>query len=285
VRSIARQLGVSLSSASVWTRGIQDATAPLLQPDPPPPDPQGSSDTRVCGRCHRDLALTDFHRQQSRCKQCRAEYIRNRGELHLRQTRAARDRRRAEARRYVLGLLTAAECADCGLADPLVLEFDHIGKKTAGVSLLVHEGYGLARIQAGIACCEVVCANCHRRRTTLRAGGSWRLDLDSHVPTHRSIQRRNLRFVMDHLLRSACVSCGEGDVVVLNSTTRDRSAAGALSGLHFRSIPSRRFERRSIGARLDAQTATVGKPFGGSPAISAIICWSPRSSMARASAF
>lgn len=120
-----------------------------------------------------------------------------------------------EARQYVLGLLAAATCADCGLADPLVLEFDHVAEKTAEISKLVHEGYALARIQAEVACCEIVCANCHRRRTHFRAGGSWRVDLESRVPAHRPIQRRNLRYLLEHLQHAACVGCGETDIVVL----------------------------------------------------------------------
>jgi hypothetical protein len=135
LRSIARHLGVSLSSVSVWTRGIQPVAAVRpVQPETRPPEAQKPPETRICGGCRRRRELTEFHRQQSWCKQCRAEYIRDRGELHRRQTRAARDRRRAVARGHVLGLLTKARCADCGLADPLVLEFDHIGNKTAGVS-------------------------------------------------------------------------------------------------------------------------------------------------------
>jgi hypothetical protein len=212
VRSIARELGVSLGSASVWTRGISPPP-PASVPQPAPP--AGAVETRHCGRCDNRLPLTDFHVNQSWCKRCRADYMRKRGELHRQQTRAARERRRGEARRYILGLLATASCADCGLEDPLVLEFDHVSDKTAGISALVHEGYALARIQAEVACCEIVCANCHRRRTSFRAGGSWRADLESRVPAHRPIQRRNLRYVLDHLRQAACVGCGETDVVVL----------------------------------------------------------------------
>jgi hypothetical protein len=161
------------------------------------------------------LPVTDFYEKQSWCKRCRADYMRERGDLHRQQTRAARERRRGEARQYILGLLATASCADCGLADPLVLEFDHVAEKTAAISALVHEGYALARIQAEVACCEIVCANCHRRRTSLRAGGSWRVDLESRVPAHRPIQRRNLRYLLDHLQHAACVGCGETDIVVL----------------------------------------------------------------------
>ena len=211
LRSIARELGVSLASASLWTRGIVPPRPAASQPSPP----AGPVQEQRCGRCENRLPVNEFHKNQSSCKRCRAEYMRQRGELHRRQTRAARDRRREEARRYVLGLLATASCADCGLADPLVLEFDHVADKTAGISTLVHEGYALARIRAEVACCEIVCANCHRRRTLLRAGGSWRLDLESSVPAHRRLQRRNLRFVLDHLQHAACVGCGETDIVVL----------------------------------------------------------------------
>jgi hypothetical protein len=212
LRSIALELGVSLGSVSLWTR---DVDPPRPHPAPLPAPPVGPVKRQCCGGCQRHLPLTDFHKGQTRCKRCRAEYIRERGELHLHQTRAARERRRAEARRYVLGLLADERCADCGLLDPLVLEFDHVGEKTAGISQLVHEGYALPRIQAEIACCEIVCANCHRRRTHARAGGSWRVDLESRVPAHRPLKSRNLRFILDHLRGAACVGCGETDVVVL----------------------------------------------------------------------
>ncbi len=72
---------------------------------------------------------------------------------------------RTKARAYVRDVLLDSACADCGISDLVVLEFDHIGPKRANVSDLVREGYGTARIQAEIDRCEVRCANCHRRRT------------------------------------------------------------------------------------------------------------------------
>jgi hypothetical protein len=211
LRAIARALGVSLGSVSVWTRGV-------VPPRPASPTPLPATEpveTKRCGACGSHLPVTEFHKGQSACRRCRAAYIRERGDLHIQQMRAARELRRAEARRYVLGLLATASCADCGLADPIVLEFDHVGEKTAEVSLLVHEGYALRRIEAEVACCEIVCANCHRRRTSRRAGGSWRVDLEKRIPAHRPLQRRNLRYLLDHLCNASCVGCGETDVVVL----------------------------------------------------------------------
>lgn len=74
---------------------------------------------------------------------------------------------RSRNRAYVRDVLLQSECIDCGISDLLVLEFDHVEVKEANVSDLVRSECGLARIQAEIDRCEVRCANCHRRRTTL----------------------------------------------------------------------------------------------------------------------
>ena len=73
---------------------------------------------------------------------------------------------RYKARQHVRSILLTSECADCGLTGREVLEFDHVrGDKIESVSVLVSSGAGVGRIQTEIDKCEVVCANCHRRRT------------------------------------------------------------------------------------------------------------------------
>jgi hypothetical protein len=59
---------------------------------------------------------------------------------------------------------------DCGLGDPILLEFDHVGVKRAAVSTLVHGGYSLEVIQNEVSQCELRRVNCHRRRTAERGG-------------------------------------------------------------------------------------------------------------------
>jgi hypothetical protein len=158
LREISRALGVSLSSASTWTADVSPTRLPSL----PPILRITWSATAHCNGCDRTLPASHFHRGQRRCKDCRREYMRQRGDLHRRQSREARDKRRAIARAYVTEILRGGTCADCGLADPSVLEFDHVGPKTMDVGKLVREAYRLERVIAEIANCELVCTNCHR---------------------------------------------------------------------------------------------------------------------------
>lgn len=58
-------------------------------------------------------------------------------------------------------------CVDCGESDPLVLEFDHLRDKTFNIARAMPDR-GWDSILAEIEKCEVVCANCHRRRTLRR---------------------------------------------------------------------------------------------------------------------
>jgi hypothetical protein len=82
-------------------------------------------------------------------------------------------RYRARNRANVDDYLASHPCIDCGEADILVLEFDHVrGKKDGNIANFIGEGKSWQRILLEIAKCEVRCANCHRRRTVERFG--WR---------------------------------------------------------------------------------------------------------------
>jgi len=82
-------------------------------------------------------------------------------------SKIAKDRVRA----YIKAHLEANPCVDCGETDIVVLEFDHIGDdKQFSISDAVRHGYGMAKIKAEIAKCEVRCANCHRKKTYERGG-------------------------------------------------------------------------------------------------------------------
>lgn len=71
------------------------------------------------------------------------------------------------AREYVYDVLDNASCVACGEDDPIVLEFDHIDRrdKSASVSAILLKGCTLDDVKEEIAKCQILCANCHRKKT------------------------------------------------------------------------------------------------------------------------
>lgn len=61
-------------------------------------------------------------------------------------------------------------CADCGVQYPTgVMDFDHArGKKCFTIAEATNRGVSIARLNAEIQKCDVVCSNCHRLRTIAR---------------------------------------------------------------------------------------------------------------------
>lgn len=100
------------------------------------------------------------------CRPCK-------NENHKKFAKASRDRVRAVVAEY----LANASCTDCGEADPVVLEFDHVrGEKVESISNLIRKRK-IELLEAEFEKCDIVCANCHKRRTAERIGGNWRSQL------------------------------------------------------------------------------------------------------------
>jgi hypothetical protein len=70
---------------------------------------------------------------------------------------------------FLVEFFRSHPCADCGETDPIILEFDHLGNKEFAIAAGIR-GRSWQAVLDEIAKCDVVCANCHRRRTALRAG-------------------------------------------------------------------------------------------------------------------
>ena len=98
----------------------------------------------------------------------RAHYVANR-QRYIDQAARSKRKLMLERTRYLFAYFEAHPCMDCGETDPVVLEFDHLRDKSFNI------GQDLARrawksVLDEIEKCEVVCANCHRRRTARRRG-------------------------------------------------------------------------------------------------------------------
>jgi hypothetical protein len=135
--------------------------------------------TKRCSMCGEVKPLTEFHRNRRRrdglqnaCKPCNIarnqRWYREHPDVRSRrmdeQERSARRRKH----RLVWEYLCEHPCVDCGETDPIVLEFDHLRDKVANISKMASSKRPWSVILEEIAKCEVVCANCHRRRTVAR---------------------------------------------------------------------------------------------------------------------
>jgi len=97
-----------------------------------------------------------------------------RAHYHANKEMWRRKRMRYEAK--IRALVLAAKnkpCTDCGGRwSPLVMEFDHLPgtEKLADIGNAGARKWGVRKILAEIAKCEVVCPTCHRIRTLRRLG-------------------------------------------------------------------------------------------------------------------
>ncbi len=78
--------------------------------------------------------------------------------------------KRQKVLRQRLHEVKSAPCTDCGVRyPPYVMDMDHVGEKLFTIGKAVGTAsVTLDQLEAELASCEVVCANCHRERTHRR---------------------------------------------------------------------------------------------------------------------
>jgi hypothetical protein len=140
---------------------------------------------KQCCTCREVKSLEEFNRltrspdgRQPSCRECNRAYHQANKERHNAQIHARNRRVHAERADLLLAYFREHPCVDCGETDPMVLEFDHLRDKEANIAVLMRWRSWPAILEE-IAKCEVVCANCHRRRTHRRQGNvrsGWELD-------------------------------------------------------------------------------------------------------------
>jgi len=122
------------------------------------------------------LPLADFASYPSKkrdgyCRPCRSAYSKE----HYKKNRALyigrsglRKREKVRQRiEWVIAYLLDHPCVDCGEADVVVLEFDHLRDKSFNISRGIRD-MSWETVLDEIEKCDVVCGNCHRRRTAKR---------------------------------------------------------------------------------------------------------------------
>lgn len=98
-----------------------------------------------CCTCKQIKPLDEFNRmtkskdgRQGSCRDCNKAYHYAHWERHMAQIKARRKRQREAARAFMVQYLRDHPCVDCGEADIVVLEFDHLRDKYKNVSYLVN---------------------------------------------------------------------------------------------------------------------------------------------------
>ena len=136
---------------------------------------------RSCSWCGRALPAALFSGRERThalprpmCVECfrayRREHYRQNRQAYVERNVALFRARRLEWQRRLCAYLRDHPCADCGEADPIVLEFDHRdpATKTHTLNWLVRRGHAWPTVLEELAKCDVRCANCHRRRTAVQ---------------------------------------------------------------------------------------------------------------------
>lgn len=133
---------------------------------------------RRCGRCGEDKPVTEFAwrrkpqgQRDNMCRRCRAAYKREHYEAnkqrYIAQAAVQKQRALLERTALLIEFFATHPCSNCGESDPVVLEFDHLRDKAFNISQVFRDR-SWQTILDEIEKCEVVCANCHRRRTARR---------------------------------------------------------------------------------------------------------------------
>ncbi len=97
------------------------------------------------------------------------ERSRNWQREHKQEVKESNATKRQEKAKYV-NQKKDVPCADCKLKfPPECMDFDHVvGEKICNVSAMVTRSYSLEAVKEEIEKCDVVCSNCHRKRTVRR---------------------------------------------------------------------------------------------------------------------
>ena len=140
---------------------------------------------KQCSKCLENKDLSEFRVKSAEkgtlqpwCTPCRKIYDALRWSRQDIKRRKNENRKKVYDRnaRYVYDYLLRNPCARCGESDPVVLEFDHRDRndKISDVSEMIREST-ITAIQKEIMKCDVLCANCHRKKTALQFG--WRITM------------------------------------------------------------------------------------------------------------
>jgi hypothetical protein len=136
---------------------------------------------KYCPRCKVNKDLLEFGNNKRRkdgkqtwCKECdrgqKREWFHKNKEVQLARIKANDIKSSKRNQEFVFEYLSTHPCIDCGEANILTLDFDHVrGDKIANICNLIRQPCSLKKIEDEILKCDVRCRNCHMIVTAQRA--------------------------------------------------------------------------------------------------------------------
>ena len=125
---------------------------------------------RYCKEEKEDEEFTFYNKKEGKrnnqCKPCTREISRGYRERNRDKYNAKQREGQRERTDKINAIKLKSGCVDCGYKEhPEALEFDHLPEYEKMFNIGEVKRLSWERIEAEIAKCEVVCANCHRVRT------------------------------------------------------------------------------------------------------------------------
>lgn len=129
---------------------------------------------KKCYTCTKDKAESEFNKNSIRkdglnsiCRDCSKarskRYYKENPVKHKAETSKNRERYRRKYQVYLLEYLSNNPCIECGESDIRCLDFDHLKDKEIVISKAMY--WSIDRLKLEIAKCQVLCANCHRKKS------------------------------------------------------------------------------------------------------------------------
>lgn len=119
-----------------------------------------------CSVCGNEKTLASGKKY---CKNCQANYQKKHyqnNKKYYKDKARARDKKISD---FISSLKKDKPCIDCGVVyPPYVMDFDHREDKKYNISHMARLGLSEDAILLEISKCDLVCSNCHRKRTYAR---------------------------------------------------------------------------------------------------------------------
>lgn len=128
---------------------------------------------KTCIKCFKNKEETGFALRNktnglrhNSCKECHKEFSKKHYVENKSKYKKKSNDNRKKLYKYCNALKESTPCTDCKLKYPhYIMDFDHLRDKKFNISRIT---CGLETLKKEIEKCEIVCANCHRKRTYMR---------------------------------------------------------------------------------------------------------------------